>query len=671
MGSPLTIWFARFCCKPTAGWLRPRNWAGLCSVLAIFALSGVVQAASLQSAASQNSAELPLQRQRFLEALAELRTGVGPRYQTLRQQLDDYPLVAYLDFEVYTEQLHDLSPEQAKEYLAGIMDSPLQNRFLAQYLSHKGRDRRWQEFLAVLDEPPRDVELQCYYYRALRETGKIAEAWRGAEALWNVGKSQDKACDPLFERWIGAGNGPSDALIWSRALKAFDARSLHIIKYVRRYASEELKPLLNELISVYQHPDRLVKDAHEPGTAHAQLMTVGIRRLARVNPGQARKALLNAASVQPFTEQQLEAMEKLITRHSLFAASAAPEPWQIETLSRLRDDELTEIFLRKQVEEGHWPDLLAALDWLSDSTRGSDQWRYWRARALEATGEVDLAQAAYRRLAKERSYHGFMAAEKLGLPYALNQPTVESAPPAQVIDDSGIARVRELLALERVSDARLEWRDLLARHSSSEQVLLAQLALDSGWEHMAIQASNTARAWDRIDLRFPEAFTDAFNNAARRYGVDRAELMAIARRESAMYPLAESRVGARGLMQVMPSTGKLVAKKAGLSWRRSGLYEPEYNVRIGAWYYQSLLERFDGHRPKALAGYNAGPHRVERWTDKNLATDQWIDSLPFRETREYVQAVLAYAVIYREQAGETSRVLRANEWSLSNQGKNL
>jgi len=208
MGLPLTTWFARFCCKPTACWLRPGNWAGLCSVLAIVTLSGVVQAASLQSAAAQSNAELSLQRQRFLDAMAELRTGVGSRYQTLRQQLDDYPLVAYLDFEVYSEQLHDLSPEQAKEYLAGVIDSPLHNRFLAQYLSHKGRDRRWQDFLAVLDAPPRDVELQCYYYRALRETGKATEAWRGAEALWNVGKSQDKACDPLFERWMSAGIGP-------------------------------------------------------------------------------------------------------------------------------------------------------------------------------------------------------------------------------------------------------------------------------------------------------------------------------------------------------------------------------------------------------------------------------------------------------------------------------
>jgi len=174
-----------------------------------------------------------------------------------------------------------------------------------------------------------------------------------------------------------------------------------------------------------------------------------------------------------------------------------------------------------------------------------------------------------------------------------------------------------------------------------------------------------------VALRFPVAFTAIFEQAGANGNVDALDLMAIARRESAFYPQAESRAGALGLMQLMPSTARQVAKKMGVSYRRGQLLEPHYNVILGSHYYQSLLTRFDGHRPKALAGYNAGPHRVVRWSKSKLPVDQWIDSLPFKETREYVQAVLAYAVIYRKRAGQPAMLLTDKEWSLLGPKENV
>lgn len=630
------------------------------SLLLSVSLSGFSACALAQAEDSED-----IGRGRFVDALAELATGQGPRYEELRGQLDDYPLALYLDFEALSARLHDLRPDEANAFLRRAKDSPLHNRFLAAYLEHKGHDRRWREFLAVVDEAPRDTRLQCYYYRALRSTGSVDAAWAGAESLWNVGHSQDEACDPLFERWIADGGGPDDDLAWSRALKAFDERSPHLIRYVKRFSQPDTRALLDELLSVYRQPDRLVRDSHPASTAHAQLLTVGIRRLARVNPEKGRQALEQAAQ-QPFTDQQREAMEVLIARHSLFAQSAAPEPWLVETLGRLRDDELSGIYLRNQIAEGHWSALLYALDWLTESAAARDVWRYWRARALEQTGRTDEARSTLRALATERSYHGFLAAEALGLPYSLNAVDQESV---ALPVDAGLARVRELMALDRLDDARLEWRWLLGRHNREGLLALAEHALTQEWPNFAIDAANTAKAWDRIDLRFPLAFSDTFDAMAIEQGVEAAELMAIARRESALYPLAQSRVGARGLMQVMPSTGRQVARKAGLNWRGAALYDVDYNLAIGSRYYRQLLERFDGHPAKALAGYNAGPNRVERWLQRDLPMDQWIDSLPFRETREYVRAVLAYTVIYRERAGRRGTILSAQNWTLSNYGK--
>jgi soluble lytic murein transglycosylase len=131
--------------------------------------------------------------------------------------------------------------------------------------------------------------------------------------------------------------------------------------------------------------------------------------------------------------------------------------------------------------------------------------------------------------------------------------------------------------------------------------------------------------------------------------------MAIARRESAFYPEAISPVGARGLMQIMPATGKQVASKIGRPHSTAALYEVEHNVLLGSTYYRQLLDRFKGNRVLALAAYNAGPHRVDRWRNEvadSQPVEVWIETIPFRETRNYVQAVLSYNVVFQYMMGD-------------------
>jgi len=121
-------------------------------------------------------------------------------------------------------------------------------------------------------------------------------------------------------------------------------------------------------------------------------------------------------------------------------------------------------------------------------------------------------------------------------------------------------------------------------------------------------------------------------------------------------------VGARGLMQVMPSTARSMAAKQHFRYRGDeSLYQPDTNITLGATYYSELMQRYERNRVKALAAYNAGPSRVRRWSSGALPIDQWVDSLPFGETREYVQAVLAYTVIYRTRSGVATSLLSASE----------
>jgi soluble lytic murein transglycosylase len=610
-----------------------------------------------------SAADLNQQREWFTQAWAELRTGAGPRYQILRKQLAYYPLAVYLDFEINMTRLHQLKPDAALRFLAELDDTPLKSRFLSAYLHHKGNDRHWREFLPLIDRLPDEVELQCYYYRALRDTGRLKEAWQGAARLWNIGESQVETCDPLFERWLAA-EGPDDALVWSRALKAFDARNPHLIRYVKRFASPSLKPLLDELYAVYREPRRLLGDRHTTDASHAQLMTIGLLRLARVNPQRALNGFNEAQQTQPFTHQQVQRIERTVLRHSLFAQSAASPDWISEALARLLDDELTEIQLRNLIRQSDWTAILTALDWLSEQSRDKGEWRYWRARALHALGDSALSQDILVTLAQSRSYHGFLAAQLLDLPPQLEAKERAPAGPLNLL---AFDRYVELSYHGREEDARLEWRHALLRSDTDTQLALARHAFDQAQYHQAIDAVISAGEWDYLRLRFPVAYPETFEQAATTHKVPAVQLMAIARRESAMNPEAVSPVGARGLMQLMPSTGRLMARKAGVKWRSSRLFEVDYNVDLASRYYRSLLDRWQGNRALALASYNAGPERVRRWQDADLPIDQWIDTLPFKETREYVRAVLAYTVIYQQLQGIQQPILTPEEWPLSSQ----
>ena len=143
--------------------------------------------------------------------------------------------------------------------------------------------------------------------------------------------------------------------------------------------------------------------------------------------------------------------------------------------------------------------------------------------------------------------------------------------------------------------------------------------------------------------------------------------MAIARRESAFFPRAVSGAGAKGLMQLMPSTARSVARSLQQRDLSKELFEVDSNVALGGAYYRQLLDRYNNNRVLSLAAYNAGPHRVTRWlndeSDK-LPVVQWIETIPFRETRAYVQGVLAYNVVFRKLRNQPAQLLTQAEMEL-------
>ena len=165
-------------------------------------------------------------------------------------------------------------------------------------------------------------------------------------------------------------------------------------------------------------------------------------------------------------------------------------------------------------------------------------------------------------------------------------------------------------------------------------------------------------------LRFPLAYGVEIAESAQGNQIDTSWILAIARQESAFTPDARSPAGAMGLMQLMPRTAKETAKRAKVRYKGSHqLTEPELNLKLGSYYLASLSRRYAGHRVLASAAYNAGPGRVNSWLEQrqDLPIDIWIETIPFDETRNYVQNILSFSVIYSDMLGLPKQLLRAHE----------
>ncbi len=633
-------------------------------IVAAMAVTFVLQNPGMTWASAP--ASLAESRDSYAQAVKSIQRGRWSDYEALRGDLDDYPLALYLDYYKLSANPRRVRPADARTFITLSADSPLPNRFLSVYLNSAGRDRRWNDFLQVKAEEPNDIVLKCYYLRARLAEGDTDAAWEGAQRLWTHGESRPKECDPLFDVWLKSGE-LTDQVVWARMVKAFEARERSLLSYVARKGSPALRPWSDKLIAAYRNPQRLRRLQLPADSAYsADIASLGLSFLARYNPSQALSDWQYYQGQLSFDEAQTRRVEYAIVLRSLFAKEESSAAWIDSALVRLGEDKLTEIRLRWLLEDANWPAVSTTIEKLSEEARVASVWRYWGALAKQQEGQGEEAEQAFRALSQERDYYGFLAADRLGLPYSFNhQPVLLAVNEAEQLGGiSSVQRVEELLYHDEDQLAHSEWFNTLDRRDPPAQQQLAALAADRGWHRLAIDAASRAKAWDALNLRFPLLYQDTFTRYAGQQQVPATELMAIARRESAFFPRARSPVGARGLMQIMPATGKQVASSVGRKHSTLALYEVDHNVHLGSAYYRQLLDRFGGNRVFALAAYNAGPHRVDRWRKNSkaqLPVEVWVETIPFRETRNYVQAVLSYNVVFRHLQGDDISLLTLAE----------
>ncbi|WP_189469814.1 transglycosylase SLT domain-containing protein [Litchfieldella qijiaojingensis] len=577
--------------------------------------------------------------------------------------IDGHLLAGYVDYHRLRGRLPYAEPSEVLAFIERHADSPLSEWMRGQAISRYGDAGRYGSLLAISDGEPDGVERQCHYYTALlgSDPDKAAE---GGRKLWHVGQSQPSACDTLFDT-LRAKGAISDQDVWERMMLAWQSGESGLMNYLGRQLGNEwqgalaaVERLRRDFAAVTRVPARVGPQGRGSGAMFAAAM----HGFTRADTEAALEAWRKIAPHLEIDSEYRHAIEHDLAFYSMVREVRNNRGWVDEALPRLADADLLELRVRRALAERDWRGVIDWVHMMPDEPRQEARWQYWLGRALEQLGDQQTANQAYAAAADERSFFGFAAADRLGQPYSLNleragfneeyRREVEQWPVVQ--------RTEALMRIGEQGLANSEWYTAVARASEGEARALADYALRRGWYAKLVQTTITAGMWDALDWRFPQAYRDLFLKWGNATGVDPYLLMGIARRESAYNADVLSPAGARGLMQLMPATATLVSRKLGIADPGPyGVLDPDVNIRLGSTYIRDMLDRYRGNRLAATAAYNAGPGRVDRWLrEANQEFDLFVESIPYHETRNYVQAVMSYRVIFESLAngGDTADV---------------
>ncbi|ALR16424.1 murein transglycosylase [Vibrio natriegens] len=626
-------------------------------------------AAALCAVSLTANAALSLEKQREVYEQAQnlLDKNDINGYLVIRPKIADYPLTPYVDYRTFIRQLPSKSPKQVNDFISEYETFPFSRRVSAPYLNHLYKEKDWKAITEFQKVIPSGERYQCIFYQANLKQGKQVAAFKGAEDMWLSGSSIASECDPLFSAWDKAG-GRTDDLILQRMLLAFDARNGSLISYLQKLPkSAKAKQQAQDMKALFDKPATVAefakkKPANDFNRAQSQY---ALEKLARMNIEQAQQAYDSVVKGQKFSPEKAQSLADYIAFRLTRTESASLAKWRDDKTKTSQDLPLIETRIRLAVQNADWKGVQEWIAVLNKEEQATLRWQYWLGRSEIALGDDIAGKKRLATLVGERNFYSVAAANAIGQSIKYPSHRIKLDIKAVQPYHDALARISEMIATDKISAAKSEWAHLLRRVNKDDKAMLAAYASSKHWHHLTVTASIQAQMWDNIELRFPVAHQWWFNFYAKKHDIDPVTMMSLARQESALDVEARSPVGARGIMQIMPETAKYTARKYKLKYQGTEeLYNVGKNIEIGSHYLQGLLEDYDNNRIFALAAYNAGPNRVKTWRERTqgkVDAYAFIEAIPFKETRGYVQNILMFETYYRDLLGIDGAFLNQHE----------
>lgn len=606
-----------------------------------------------QALAAVDPAKLSDNQKKFLDAYEAIKANDRPLISKYKSQLKNYSLYPYLTYLDYKYHFKDTPNRAIEAFLNNTLNSPLPFFLKAKWLHHLAQTDQWDMYLKHYQENEyRSVSLKCYFIQASIARKKTGQAKPKAQTLWQTHIALPKACRPVI-RFLRKEKLITGSMVWSKARLAMEKGKLNQAKKIGRDLSETGRRSLNFWIATYKTPKKVTRaiPAYISPVVRQAIFMQGIQRLAYSEPELALKTLEQRAAQYGLNQQELADLQSRISLRFAYQYHPKASTYLAKIDQASKNEKTLDWELQVAIRESNWVSYLDLYALLPEKQQHETRWRYWKARALSELNQTQKAQPIFKALAQKRNFYGFMAADRLNQPYQFN-PT-----PSQKKSLSKMAQkypqlkvIQELIAINWKLSLKREWYHLLDHIDENDFEAIANFMSDWNQHNLAIQTISKVKKWDDLSLRFPTPYKQPVLQAANKNTIDPAWVYGVIRRESAFSPNISSSVGAVGLMQLMPKTARYIGRKLGFKKRQyTRLTSPESNIKLGSAYLSYLHKKYNGSRVLATAAYNAGPHRVDQWIPKDtiMSADQWIDTIPFSETRAYVKAVLEYTTIFK------------------------
>ncbi len=550
-------------------------------------------------------------------------------------EADAKVLADYQYFLAAQEAFKQNNPAPAAQFLANAQPSAMADSLRNQLLKFLGKQGQWAEFgrqYGQLKEDARDKETRCYAVLGGIDNTPVAQ-----EVLEELGK-QPEGCNRLIENLAAQGQLPANRA-WRR-VRGLLANNQ--VSDARRLAAALGSPLPEPLSA---------GNSTSQGGQEALLYSV-IGQNARKEAG--APARLRSLSGSLSAEQSGFGWA-VLGHHQALSQNFGNALQSFNQADRQQlNQEQWEWYARSALRLNRWGDLKNIISAMPAKLQADPTWQYWLARSHAAEGNHSQAQSLYRQAAASgRNFYALLATEALGgrVDTRNNTGTASAAEVSQVAADGAIARALSLFRASQSSgdwtmrrQAQAEWRYAITAFNERTLLASAKLAHDQGFYEMGILSADRTNQLLDYNLRYISPFRDLTTRYAAQANVDPAWVYGLIRQESRFMIGVRSRVGATGLMQVMPATAREIAGKIGMD--AAELHTIEGNIRMGTWYLGDARRRL-GHEVLATAGYNAGPGRALRWQASTpLEGAVYAETIPFDETRDYVKRVMANATYY-------------------------
>ena len=561
-----------------------------------------------------------------------------------------YPIPSYVDYYRLKPRLATASPDEIRSFLTRYQGMAIADRLRNDWLLELGRARDWVTFeqqypLFVLND---DTQVRCYALMARVARGeRVADE---ARALLVNPSVYGDACNGLLVALAQAGQYDiNDLLVQLRLAGETGStgparRSATLLGASDAHAAQAVDvPAL-----------AMARGIGDTRAEH-EIYLVALSRMARSSLNLAQVALRkNLPGLSP--QEQAIGWAVLAHAASIKLDRDAYGFWQKSAGAPLSAEQFqwkTRIALRR----GDWKMVRATISEMPASLRSQPAWTYWLARAVQAdpgaqASPADLPSAMYQRIADQNSFYGQLALEELGQKISIPAPGPAVTPEelAPVAANAGLRRALKFFSLRLRQEGLREWNWELRKFSERELLAAAEFARRNEVLDRMVHTSERTRTQFDYTQRFPSPHNDILSRTTLELGLDKAWVYGLIRQESRFVMDARSSAGASGLMQVMPGTAQLVARKIGLGdYVKDRINDLHTNLVLGSNYMNMVLANAGGSQMLATAAYNAGPGRMRTWRaalDGPMEGAIFAESIPFLETRVYVKNVMANATNY-------------------------